>query len=79
MSVDVSKLVWDSGLSIEELGRRAGHDGSYVGRLLHGLLPVTAPMARKLEAASGIPRLAAYMLEIDPLPSHVEPPSADAA
>ena len=79
MSVDVAFLVWDSGQSIEGVARKAGHDGAYVGRLLHGRLPVSATMALKLEAASGIPRLAAYMLEIYPLPSHDDSPLDPAA
>ncbi len=72
MSVDVSQVVWNAGLSIEGVARAAGHDGAYVNRLFHGRLPVTATMARKLEAASGIANLAAMMLGFHPLPPSLD-------
>ena len=79
MRVDVSEVVWAAGLSIEEIARRCETDGAYVNRLIHGKLPLTEAMARKLENASGIPRLEAMMRGFDPLPVHGTPPSSDRA
>jgi len=79
MGIDVSQLIWDSGLSIVEVARRCGQDDAYINRLIHGKLPLTKAMALKIEAAAGIPRLAAIMMGFDPIPGPHGSDSLEAA
>ena len=68
MGINVRPLVVSYGWTNTALAPLVGHDEPYVSRLLRGVTTVMPEVAKKFERVTGIPRLAAYMLGIDPLP-----------